>query len=162
MSDIEISMLDRCSVRQLKELLALASTDEKTTRNWLLEVGDMEHLDYLLTEMCAGIGQSGGALLRTVCSPYTPVDALVAIKSTAKRLAATAEGPREQAAATLLYHMSVASALAHGRNISSKDSVGRLPVYQELAAELSDERLAAIFERAVASFSATRPGEVDL
>jgi len=48
------------------------------------------------------------------------------------------------------------------RTVSSKYPVGRVPVYQELAAELSNERLAAIFEGAAASFSATRPGEVDL
>jgi len=105
-------MLDRCTGRQLKELLALASTDEKTAQNWLLEVGDVEQLEYLLTEMCAGTGQSGAALLKAVCLPDTPLDTLVAIKSTAKRLAVTAEGPRREAAATLLYHLTVAAALA--------------------------------------------------
>ena len=97
MSDIEISMLDRCTSWQLKELLALASTDDKTTRNWLLEVGDLEQMASLLTEMCAGTGQSGGALLQAVCSPETPVDAVVAIKSTAKRLAVAADDPRQKA-----------------------------------------------------------------
>jgi hypothetical protein len=162
MSDIEISMLDRCTGRQLRELLALASTDEKTTRNWLLEVGDSEQLEYLLTEMCAGTGQSGGALVQAVCSPDTPVDALVAIKSTAKRLAVAAEGPRQEAAATLLYHLTVAAALGrHARNISSKDPAERLGLYKDLAAELSDDELAAVFEKAVAN-SASPPGEVDL
>jgi len=146
-------MLDRCTGRQLKELLALASTDENTARNWLLEVGDMAQLDYLLTEMCADTGQSGGALLRAACSPDTPVDALLAIKSTAKRLAAAAEGPRQEAAATLLYHLTVAAALGrHAQNISSKAAVERLGLYKDLAAELSDDELAAIFEKAVGSF----------
>jgi hypothetical protein len=79
------------------------------------------------------------------------VEVLVAIKSIAKRLAVAAEAHPQNAAATLLYHLSVASALGyHARNISSKDPAERLPLYKELAAELSDEELAAIFEKAIA------------
>ncbi len=163
MSDTEISMLDHCTGRQLKELLALASTNVRATRNWLLEIGDSERLEHLLTEMCTGTEQSGGALLQAVCSADTPVEALVAIKSVAKRLAVAAEAPAQNAAATLLYHLSVASALGHhARNISSKTSAERLPLYKDLAAELSDDELAAIFEKAVGSFSKSPPGEVDL
>ena len=84
------------------------------------------------------------------------------MRSTAKRLAVAAEGPRQEAAATLPYHLTVAAALGrHARNISSKDPAERLNLYKDLAA-LSDEELAAVFERAVASFSARAPGEVDL
>ena len=158
MPDTEISMLDHCSDRQLKELLALASTDVKATRDWLLEIGDFQRMEQLLTEMCAGAGQSGSALLRAVCSVNTPVETLVEVKSVAKRLAVAAEGPAQNAAATLLYHLAVASALAHhARNISSKDPADRLPLYKDLAAELSDDELAAIFEDAVASLSPARP-----
>jgi len=72
--------------------------------------------------MCTGTEQSGGALLRAVCSPDTPMEARVAIKSVAKRLASAAAAPAQNAAATLLYHLSVASALGrHGQNIPSKD-----------------------------------------
>jgi len=152
MADTEISILDRCSGRQLKELLALASTDTKMTRNWLLEIGDLEQLEYLLTEMCDGIGESAGSLVQAVCSPQTPVETLLAVKSTAKRLAVAAKAPAPKAAATLLYHLSVASALGHhGRNISSKDPSERLPLYRDLAAELSDGELTAIFEKAIAA-----------
>ncbi len=157
MSDMDISMLDHCTDRQLKELLALASTDVKTTRDWLLEIGDSERLEHLLTEMCTGTGQSGGALVQAVCSADTPVETLVAIKSVAKRLAVSAETPAQNAAATLLYHLSVASALGnHARNISSKDPAERLAFYKDLAAELSDDQLAAIFEKAVASLPPAR------
>jgi hypothetical protein len=152
MWDTENSMLDHCTGRQLKQLLALASTDAKTAWDWLLEAGESEQLDYLLTEMCTGTTPSGGALLRAICSPYTPLEDLVAIKSTAKRLAVAAQGPAKTAAATLLYHLSVASALGrYGRNISSADPAERLSLYRNLAAELSDDELAAIFEKAVAS-----------
>jgi hypothetical protein len=151
MSDIDISMLDHCTDRQLKELLALASSNVKATRDWLLEIGDSEQMEYLLTEMCTGTGQSGGALLQAVCAADTPVEALVAIKRVSKRLAAAAEAPAQNAAATLLYHLSVASALGHhARNISSKDPAERLAFYKDLAAELSDDQVAAIFEKAVA------------
>ena len=114
-------------------------------------------MEYLLTEMCAGTEQSGGALLQAVCSPDTPVEVLVEIKSVAKRLAVAAEAPAQNAAATLLYHLSVASALGrHGQNISSKDPAERLAFYKDLAAELSDDRLATIFEKAVASLPPAR------
>ena len=152
MSDTEISTLKRCTGRQLKELLALASTDATTTRNWLLEIGDLEQLEDLLTEMCTGTGQSAGALLQAVCSPETPVEVLVSVKSSAKRLVTAAEAPAQKAAATLLYHLSVASALwNHSRNISSKDLAERLPLYKDLAAHLADDELAAIFARAIGS-----------
>lgn len=161
MSDVDISILDHCTDRQLKELLALASTDARVTRNWLLEIGDLERLDYLLAEMCTAIGQSAGAILQAVCSPDTPVDALVAIKSTAKHLAVAAKGAPQNAAATLLYHLSVASALAHhAQNISSKHPSERLSLYKELAAELSDERLAAIFAKAASGSSAIPPATI--
>src|ERR1039458_3215919 len=147
MLDIEISMLDHCTDRQLKELLALASTNAKSTRDWLLEIGDSEQLGHLLMEMCTGTEQSGGALLQSVCSPDTPVEALVAIKSIANGWPLAPEAPAKSPAATLLYHLSVASALGrHARNISSKDPSERLPLYKDLAAELSDAAVAASFE----------------
>lgn len=154
MSDTEISILDRCTGRQLKELLALASTGTKGSRNWLLEMGDVEQLEHLLTEMCTGTGHSGSALLQAACSPDTSLEFLVVIKSTAKRLAVAAETPAQKAAATLLYHLSLASALGnHAQNISSNDPAERLPLYKDLAAELSDDQLAAIFEKAIARLS---------
>jgi hypothetical protein len=38
MAHIEISALDHCTGRQLKELLALAHRDAGATPNWLLEI----------------------------------------------------------------------------------------------------------------------------
>ena len=153
MPDAEISvldMLDHCTGRQLRELLALASTSAKVKPNWLVEAGDAEQLRRLLTEMCGSTGHSGAALLEAVCSPETTVEGLVATKRIAKRLAAASE-TRAQSAATLLYHLAVASALGyHGRDISSKDPAVRLPVYEELATELPDDELAAVFEKAIA------------
>jgi hypothetical protein len=152
MFDTEISLLDRCTGRQLKELLALASTDTKVTRNWLLEIGDMEQMEHLLMDLCSEAGQSASVFLRAVCSSNTPVESLIGIKSAAKQLTVEAEDPAQKAAATLLYHLSVASALGHHvRNISSKDPSERLPLYKDLAAGLSDNELAAIFEKAIAA-----------
>jgi hypothetical protein len=158
MSNIEISMLGQCTRRQLRDLLELGSSDVNATRDLLLEIGNSERLEHLLMEMCAGTEQSGGALLKAVCSPDTPVEALVAIKSAAKRLAVATEAPDQNAAATLLYHLSVASALGHhARNISSKDPAERLPLYKDLAAELSDDHFAAVFEKAIARLQPKRP-----
>jgi hypothetical protein len=152
MPNTDISMLDHCTDRQLRDLLALASTGAQVTRNWLVEVGDPEQLESLLKEMCAGTGDSGAKLVQAVCSPDTSLEELVALKSTAKRLAVAAQAPAQKAAATLLYHLAVASALAHhGQNISSKDPAERLSLYQDLASELPDDEMAAVFERAIAS-----------
>jgi hypothetical protein len=63
MPDLESSMLDHCTDRQLKDLLALASTNVKATRDGLLQIGDSDQLEHLLTEMCTGTEQTGGALL---------------------------------------------------------------------------------------------------
>jgi len=149
MRDTENSVLDHCSGRQLKELLELASNSARTGRDWLLEVGDTEQMESLLAEMCAAAGESPGALLRAVCSPDTPVETLVAIKRIAKTWAAAAHPAPRHAAATLLYHLSIASALGHHRrNISSKDPSERAELYKDLAAELSDDQLAGVFEKA--------------
>ncbi len=184
MSDAEVTMLDRCTGRQLKELLALASRpqitakplaeprlrssgshsllhpaspeaqlasdDTKVTRNWLLEIGNLDRLEALLL----AVRKTGKSYLRDVCCVDTPVQTLVEIKSAAKRFTIEAEGPAQKAAATLLYHLSVAAALgSHGRNISSRDPSERLALYQDLAAELSGQELAAIFKKAVAAIS---------
>jgi hypothetical protein len=150
-SDEEISILEHCTDRKLRELLALASAAAKTRRNWLLEIGDLEQMESLLTEMSPGGEPSGETLLRAVCSPDTSIESLNEIKRIAKRLAAAAEAPAQNAAATLLYHLSVASALGfQGQSISSKDQAERITLYRQLAAELPDDDLAAIFERAAA------------
>lgn len=151
MWDEEISVLDHCTDRQLKELLALASTDAKTPRNWMVDIGDLEQLERVLGEMCDG----AGALIQAVLSPHTSAEALVVIKGTAKRLAAVPESPAQKTAAALLYHLSVAAALAHHRqNISSKPPSERVPLYTDLASRLPDDRLAAIFARAIDTISA--------
>jgi hypothetical protein len=150
MPDTVSSLVDRCTARQLKELLAFAASPAETAPEWLAEIGDRQRLESLLTEMCSGTDHSGIALLEAVCSPNTPVDVLVAVKDVAKRLAAAAQSKPQGAAATLLYHLSVASAFGHhGQNISAKNFVDRLALYEELATELSDEELASVFDQAV-------------
>lgn len=151
MPDTEISILNRCTGRQLKELLSLVSINSKEPPNWFLEIGDPEQLEHLLGEICAGTPYSGPALLRTLCSAEAPTEVLIEIKDAAKNLAAAAVTPAQKAAAALLYHVSVASAWGrYGQNISSKNPSERLPLYRELATELSDSDLADIFEKAVA------------
>jgi hypothetical protein len=158
MTDTDAVIVRDFSARQIRELLALAAVPAEGERNWLVEVGDRERLEALLTEMCSQSGQSGGALLDSVCAPETPVEVLVAVKDLAKSLAAKAAGNAQLAAATLLYHLSVASALGyHERTISSKAPLERTPLYQELASELSDEELAAIFRNAISRVAFARP-----
>jgi hypothetical protein len=157
MPDTATSLVDRCTARQLKQLLAFAAGPAQAAPDWLGEIGDRQRIESLLTGMCTSTEHSGAALLEAVCSPDTPLDVLVTVKNVAKRLVAAATGKPQRAAATLLYHLSVASALAcHGQSISARDSADRLGLYEELAAELSDEELASVFDQAVERFASGR------
>ena len=157
MSDKDSSIIGHFSAIQTKELLAIGSRPADTAETSLYEVGDCERLEMLLTEMCTGTGQSGAALLEAVCSPDTDTNVLVTAKNLAKSLAADAKDVPQKAAATLLYHLSVASALGyHGQRISSMGVAERLPFYRELVSELSDEALVAVFEKAISSVSLGR------
>jgi hypothetical protein len=150
MPDARKTAVDDCSARQLKELLGLAAGRAGEPHDWMIELGDRERLERLLTEMCSGTGQSGVALVEAACSPDSSVEVLTAVKDVAKRLIQGAQDSPRRAAATFLYHLSVASALGyHGQTISTNVPADRLPLYEEFALELADERLAAVFERAV-------------
>jgi hypothetical protein len=149
--------LGRFSAIQTRELLTIGSSPAETAETSLYEVGDCERLEMLLTDMCSGTGQSGATLLEAVCSPDTEVNVLVAVKDIAKRFAADAQDMPQKAAATLLYHLSVASALGyHGQTISSMGVAERLPLYRELVSELSEEALVVVFEKAISSVA---PGQ---
>lgn len=149
MSEAEISMLEHCTGEQIKELLGLATATPPVDSEWFLEIGDADQLNRLIAELCGDV-ESADELVQTVCSADAALGSLVAAKNAAKRLAASAETPTFKAAAGLLYHLAIASALArHGRNISSKDIAARLPLYRRLADDLSDGDLAAIFDGAV-------------
>jgi len=113
------SMVHEFSARQIRDLLSLAagSGDE---REWLVEVADRDLMESLLSEMCGTNVESAAGLIDSVCSPDSPVEVLIAAKDLAKSLAAKVEEGARLGAVTLLYHLSIASALAyHGQNISS-------------------------------------------
>jgi hypothetical protein len=157
MPDNKIPTPSHLSALRTKELLAIGSRSAKAHQNWLLEVGDYQLLEMLLTDMCSGTSQSGAALLDTVCSPDTPLDALVHIKDIAKGLTKAAHDPSQEAAGMLLYHLSVASALGfHEQNISSMDAAARLPLYRELVAEICDDQVSAVFEKALDRMTSPR------
>jgi len=157
MSDKEMPTPSHLSALRTKELLAIGSRSAEATPNWLLEVGDYQLLEMLLTDMCSGTTQSGAALLDAVCSKDTPLDVLVHVKDLAKGLAKAAQDPRQEAAGMLLYHLSVASALgSHEQNISSMDAAARLPLYREFVAEICDDEISAVFERALQRMTAQR------
>ena len=153
MRDAEIAKLEQCNGRQLMQLLALASTAGTSVLDRLFAIGDAQQLE----EALAGIlvdAPPGPNWLLAICSPDTPLDDLIACKTAAKHLTVAADTPDRQAAATLLYHLAVASALAHhARNISTHDPASRLSLYRELAAGIYDDVLADIFKRAAARIS---------
>ena len=158
MSDVEYSFLEHCTGRQLNQLLELAASGAKSARDWVLEVGDWESMQALLASMCTGSEPSADGLLRATCSADTPLELLVSAKDIAKRFAAGAQDSAQNAAATLLYHLAIAAALAQfGRNISSNEATERRGLYEDLAAELPDDALAAVFEKAVARLRALPP-----
>ena len=158
MPDTKTTMIDNFNVRQLRELLALGMSRPETATDWLIEIGDWDRLEAFLTEMCVGAEQSGTALLETVSSADTTLDMIVAVKDLAKRLPTKAKDKPQKAAATLLYHLSVASALGHhNRNISSRDPAEQLPLYKELAEELSGNELAAVFAMAIGRIRSAQP-----
>lgn len=150
MPDNEAPTPSHLSALRTKELLAIGSRSAEVNPNWLLEVGDKELLEMLLTDMCSGTSQSGSALLDAVCSSDTPLEVLVQVKDFAKGLAKAAQDPRQEAAGMLLYHLSVASALGfHEQNISSIDASARQPIYREFVAEICDHEVSAVFEKAL-------------
>lgn len=157
MPDKEMPTPSHLSALRTKELLAMGSMSAEAQPNWLLEVGEYQLLEMLLTDMCSGTSQSGAALLDAVCSPDTPLGLLVQVKDFAKSLAKAGNDERQEAAALLLYHLSVASALGlHEQNISSMDAAARLPLYRDFVAEICDEEISAVFEKALARMTAPR------
>jgi hypothetical protein len=157
MPDKGIPTPSHLSELRTKELLTIGSRSTEAQPNWLLEVGEYQLLEMLLTDLCSGTSQSGAALLDAICSPDTPLDLLVQVKDLAKSLAKAGTDERQEAAALLLYHLSVASALGfHGQNISSMDAAARLPLYREFVAEICDDEISAVFERALARMTAPR------
>lgn len=155
MSEKDAQISRQLSAVQTKDLLSIGSRATEPGQNWLFEVADFELMEMLLTDMRTGTIHSGAALMDAVCSPDTPVEALRAIKDLAKSLAKGTQAEDQQgAAATLLYHLAVASALGyHEENISSMDAAARLPVYREFVAEICDDSIGEVFEKALEELS---------
>ena len=136
------------SPHQAEKLLFLAFSGHSLID--LTEMGDFDRLEFLLSQMSEPLGHPVGSLLEAVCSGTTAVETLVVIKAEAKRFVSTANTPAQKAAATMLYHLAIASALGnYGRFISSKDLSEALTLYARLADDLLDEELARVFRRAV-------------
>jgi hypothetical protein len=91
-----------------------------------------------------------------VITPDTPLAGLRTLKEMAKHRATQASEEAHRAAATLLYHATIAAALGrHGVNISSRPAASRWPLYEDLSAIFAAHPLGEVFRQAADRIAAT-------
>ncbi len=160
MSGKTSTILDHCTPAQLKALLTLAAGpgEERTQPPW--QGLTPEDLTRLLSDLLTSQAGSGGLLLATVLSSETPVEALSGVKDLAKKFVEAPKSKAHHAAATILYHVTVAAAFAwHGKNISSRPIHTRCALYEDLATAFPEHPLSRVFRKAVERALAS-PGEI--
>jgi hypothetical protein len=142
-------VVDKCTPEQLKELLKIAADKTTATAPLLKEVGNRRVLIAVLAQLSKDSEEAIEMLLQTACDAQAPLSAAQTTKELAKLLLDSAAIAKEKAAATFLYHLAVAAAIAfHGVNIASRSGKLRLPLYRELAAALGDDPLGEVFATA--------------
>jgi hypothetical protein len=149
MPNTRSTSIEHCTPEQLKALLALGRDDSGPRNSLPTQVTSRSELSRLLTELCEGTDGSGEALLATVSAKDTPLIALVGTKELAKTLVSKAPTELHRGAATVLYHLAVAAALAlWGENISAVSPKSRVPLYEDLAIIYGRNELGRIFREA--------------
>ena len=94
-------------------------------------------------------------LLDAAAKPTTPVAELVRIKDLAKSHLQDAPDQRHREAATLVYHVAVASAFVHhDAMISGRPMRKQRALYQQFAAAWEDRPIGRIFQEAAARVAA--------
>ena len=149
MSKLSSTIIDECSLSQLKTLLALAMREPGVHSDLTAQAANRAELSRLLAELCRGEPDAGELLFTSVCEPETPVEALRGIKELAKGLVAEAKTDAQRNAATFLYHAATAAAFSrHGVEISSRSLSARSALYEDLAAVLAGDPLGQVFRQA--------------
>lgn len=142
--------IDRCSKSQLKALLSLAAGSEGERVSLLGSLGTRAQVASVLSELLGQTEESSVVVLSTAAASGTPLAALQGTKELAKTLLENASTEAHRSAATFLYHLSIAAALArHGVNISTRSPDSRLALYEDLASAFAGDPLGQVFRDAV-------------
>jgi hypothetical protein len=148
-SNSDSATIDDCTREQLRALLTLAASGTDPQLSFLAGLRPHEELVRVLGELCQGTSETGETLLTALSACQTPLDALRGIKELAKTILPGSRTPLQRAAATLLYHASIAAAFArHGVAISAVSPSSRVALYEDLASALAGEALSEIFREA--------------
>jgi hypothetical protein len=150
MSRPKRTTIEHCTPSQMKQLLSLAAGDVSKGHPFSAQLPTGEVLSHSLNELCDNPPRSGESLIQAVCASDTPVAMLRDIKDLAKAFSMGAKNASQRSAASLVYHGSIAAALAHhGVNISERPPESRLGLYEDLATAFAAEALGQVFRLAI-------------
>ena len=142
--------IDRCSKSQLKSLLSLAAGGDAGQASLLGRLGNRAQVASLLSDLLGESQESGVVVLSAAAASGTPLAVLQGTKELAKTLLEHAPTEVHRSAATFLYHLSIAAALArHDVNISTRSPDARLALYEDLASAFAGDPLGQVFRDAV-------------
>lgn len=142
-STVDVSSMTATRMRALL-LAALDSPTEGGTH-----VSGAAGASQMLAALGRRVGAPGEGLLEDAMAPTAAVPDLVRIKEAAKLLLTKAETRDDRAAATLLYSVAVAAALArYGIEISSSPAEEQRQRYESLATHHAGFALGELFRRA--------------
>ena len=137
--------IDGVSQAQLRRLLLLASG----TSSRLADVDDAHDARQQIAVLLDRLGMAAADPLTEATGAAASLEDLRRIKDLAKRLLSRAGTPSEQAAATLLYHVAVATAFGRdATEISSSPIAHRSLLYERLALVFADDAVGEAFHQA--------------
>jgi hypothetical protein len=143
------SDLDACKPGQLLSLLHLVSNQGVPASATRTGAAGNPQLGKKLRELCARSGYDGPDLLEQAAHPESSVEQLREVMLSAQTLAAEAADEQQWQAASFLYHLAIAAALArHHVNISTRTLDSRVGIYEDFASSLLEDPLGGIFRDA--------------
>jgi hypothetical protein len=149
MGDTPKIPLSNCSLTQMRALLGLAVGDDARRPSLPALATNLDDLRGRLARLSRDDTEPAELLLEMACAADASLDGLTAIKERAKLLLDRAATPEDRGAATILYHVAIASGfLHHGRNLSSRPIELYLPLYDDLAAALRSGPMEELFRGA--------------
>jgi hypothetical protein len=146
-SDLTSPAFESFTNSQVKTLLLLAADVRRSPQG--LGEEQAKRVAGQIGALSDRCGLPGQALLNGALSRTTSARELRDIKGLAKQLLERAETKPEREAASVVYHLAVAAALArHGLNISTRPITERSTLYRNLAAAFSGHAIGAVFRQA--------------
>jgi len=133
----------------VKTLLAVALAASPSPEADSTPNDRMANAQHILSELGEKAHESCEGIFARLAAPGLPLSDLRKVKELSKRLLAVAESQAHRDAATLLYHLAVATALVHrGEHISGEPLEARKHIYSRLAELFSGDAIGEIFRRA--------------